>query len=385
MKFGRICSCLIIITLLASLMISTVAIKQKVLFYETQAGGYSIDSGYSYFANELKDGRYEVRSTKEEITQDLLKDYDVLVMQNLGGKLSDDEIATVMYWFVGEQGKGLFISGGEPAGVNPLSLIAGIQMDSGTLVDETQLVPGANNNQYFTIHEFYTQIMARTTISSVYKLGFYGGHGLQVFGDNSVVIAGGDDDTYYLGKIVTIGSRPSVAAAAVIGNGPVFVTSDVDILANSYVNGDAYGNKYDNMRFGENIIDWLSTGASPIEKDNVTLTIMLAKQEALSLEIENEKLEDDIKDKTDQIDALIGENSRLSEELEGCETSGGIFGFSYSQIAVGLLAILIILMVLSHIGQKKEMHKPEDELKPEESSVDDEFAEILGTNKPIDL
>ena len=320
MKVSKIGSCLIIIILLAPLMISTIAIKQKVLFYEGQAGGYSISSGYSYFANELTDGRYEIRSTKEEITQDLLKDYDVLVIQNLGKKLSDDEITTVMYWFVGEQGKGLFISGGEPAGVNPLSLIAGIQMDSGTLVDETHLVPGANNNQYFAIHEFYTQIMARTTISSVYKLGFYGGHGLQVFGDNSVVIAGGDDDTYHLGKIVTIGSRPSVAAAAIIGNGPVFVTSDTDILANSYVNGDAYGNKYDNMRFGENIIDWLSTGVSPIEKNNVTLTIMLANQAVLNLTKENEKFEKNIKSKTDQIDALMGENLRLSSELEECDT-----------------------------------------------------------------
>lgn len=222
--------------------------------------------------------------TRGELTEDRLRDYDVLIISP--GKTIKTEELSVVLWFVLTKGGGLAILGGEPPTANQLTSPFGIIMDDGVLIDPTDTIPGKDNKN-FVIDRFSSMSGARVVRNGVTSLGFYDGHGLKISG-NAWSVATGDTDTYSDTLSFTSGSKPPVAAASLLGNGLVFVLSDADMLSNDNIAS------YDNMRFGENIIDWLALTITPtggdLSSEEIDLLLAELKLEKVWLEQERDKL-----------------------------------------------------------------------------------------------
>ncbi len=382
MKFRDISLILLIFLLIFSVSVSA----KKVLFYEKSVSGdYRIGSGYSNFKNKLEMEGYEVTRITGELTDEKLSEYDVLVIPNLGSDLNSNELATI-FKFVMLDGKGLFVCGGT-ANTKTITIPFGMRIDDTMdciLEDEKHPIRDASTGQdltdkkNFVINTFGKDPMVRTIRQGVNQLGFFGGPGIYLSG-NAKPVAMGSRSACSPGGSFLPGDMPPVAALALVGNGQVFLLTDPDMLSNTYIDQSRY--RYDNLRFGVNIIDWLSISASiPANTSRKELEVTLGQ-----LEIENKYLNEriaDLTDKNKQLNAQLSHAEKRIEEYEKkIERYEGerIFGFSYTVWAIVLLAIAIIVMaiVVSRKAKKREKKREISEL-GYEFGPEEEKSEIGG-------
>ncbi|MFH0860093.1 MAG: hypothetical protein V1921_02735 [Candidatus Altiarchaeota archaeon] len=323
-------------TIIVSIILSSSSSAARILFYEVSTPEtYKISSGLSKFAARLSDKGYEMASmTRGELSEDRLAEYDILIIHP-GKPLKTEELSAVL-WFVLTKGGGVFILGGEPANANQIMSPFGMIMDDGILIDSTDTIP-EEQIQNFIVDRFNLVPTSRVTIQGVSQLGFYKGHGLKLSG-NSYAIATGDQDTYSDTLSFTSGSMPPIAGAAIFGNGLVFTLSDIDMLTDKYID------KYDNLQFGLNIVDWLSITVIPTTENvsNPEVEILIGE-----LKLEKLRLEQQIDQFKAQIKVLEGENMLLTQEVasvnEELETiqKGKIGPFTRSNWAVIILGVCI--------------------------------------------
>jgi len=289
------------------LVLSTGVSAKRILFYEVgTAGEYTIEQGYSQFKKELQARGHDVASITQpgSLTKDKLESYDVLVIQDLRMQFTIEDISAIL-WFVMQNGKGVFINGGDPSAANKLTIPFGTTMDSANLKDITNPIPETTDGYSFIITQFPSEDEFRVIRQAVTKIGFYKGSGLFLSG-NSHCIATGDSDTFSDTGSFASGSKPCVASAALFGNGLVFVLSDPDLLT------DKNMGSYDNKLFGTNIIDWLSMNRELPAAGNTTQEISVIIN---SLNLENKRLNARVEQLTKEKSYLEGSVSDLSSQL----------------------------------------------------------------------
>lgn len=357
------------ITLAWVLLFAPGAQGARILFYEVGTPQeYKISGGLSVFASRLSDKGYELASmTRGELSEDRLAEYGLLVIHP-GQPLKTNELSAVL-WFVLTKGGGVLIIGGEPNNANQIMSPFGMIMDDGILIDSTDSILGMEIEN-FIVDRFNILSTSRVIIRGISQIGFYDGHGIKLSG-NSYSIATGDQDTYSDTLSFTSGSMPPIAAAAIFGNGLVFVLADADMLIDENINS------LDNLQFGLNIVEWLGITQLPKSGNLSTSEIEVLIGE---LKLENLRLDQNLVTLTIQLAVLEGENSALSQQLADTTlelekiTKGKIGPFTRTNIAIIILGLCILgaAMVISKRGKNK---KDEDEGEELLSELGYEFEE----------
>ena len=355
---SRILIRFVIFALIVSFLVSTASAK-KILFYDVGAGSYSSTSGYSKFRSYLISNGHDISSlSKDILTRDKLKDYDILIMPNLGGSLKTEEMSAIL-WFVMQKGGGLFIVGGNPTGINQLSILFGITVDNAFLIDTTDPIPNDKKNNDFIVDRFYEYPTMRSIIQGITSIGFYQGYGLSVTG-NVNIIATGDVDTYSETQSFTSGSQPPVAAALLFGNGLVFVITDTDFLSDSHIDDE-----FNNRQFGLNIVEWLGISSGLKQAGNTTQELQVIIGD---LKLENEKYKRQAEQLTTEKENLISQNNQMSAELLETKSelekmkSERIGPFTKTNWAIIIFGICIVIVALIVSKRKKAIPKSEETL-----------------------
>jgi len=367
-----------------------------VLFYETNkiSNQYSIDSGYSKFKEALEQKGYSVSKVEIDLSKAVLQRYnpDVLVIAGLQTPLSATEQAAV-FEFVMQEGKGLFICGGTPA-ANQLSIPFGMTIDDAPLEDETDPIKDYSTGKYLTDKEKFSLgldniILDPTTRSitqGVSQIGFFGGNGIALSGNARAVIVG-DWDTYAPKSSTGLfpkGSKPPIAASAIVGNGLVFLLSDADMLLDSNLDIAKY--KHDNLRLGTNIVDWLSIKIERRENvslDELQLIIGGLKQE-------NSRLNDTINQLKSEKNALINDKNVLVSKLDACNEkvktleAERFLGVSHLVWAIGILGFAILVAAVVYAKKVKYKGKTELGYEFEEEGAEGEEEKKEGEEEDLD-
>lgn len=346
-------SCILLLS-----FVGNVTAANKVLFYELKTSGdYKINSGYSKFASELRNEGYTVYLTTE-ISANTLKSYepDVLVIPNIGSPLEPKELAAISE-FVMEKGKGLFIAGAAQT-ANQITPF-GMTIDSNLLEDDMNCIRDTPtgtcaNKANFVVTVFSTDPIVQSVRLGVNQLGFYGGNGIYLSG-SAKSVARGSRTTYTLAGSFPPESNPPIAAAAIVGKGLVFLLSDPDMISNSYID------KYDNLKFGINIIKWLSISPNVVENTSIQeLGVIIGE-----LEIEKSELNKSVNQLRKGKDALTLDYNKISEQLvstikerDACK-GAKFFGFDY--IAIGMAILGLCIVIASVIITRKKPRKKEIE------------------------
>jgi len=371
---------LVIIIFFGSLTVSAVD-QKRILFYEkNSAKGYTIEQDYSTFKDALERRGYVVESLDIELSRDVLqtRDPDVLVIAALSGSLSSTELAAI-FEFVMQKNRGLFILGGSASkkGISPANQITipfGMTLDSATLQDERNpVVEGSTpstKKEEFVVNTFNpdSDPTLGLAIQGVREIAFFSGTGIDVpksEQDSNVktVAICGRNAYSPESQIFQKGSRPPIAAAGIVGDGLVFVLSDEDMLINDYLDTSKY--KYDNLRFGTNIVDWLRTTkiASNASADIDQLIISIGSCITLK-----ERLNETLEETKDRLDQTTKEKTALAQEYEQTtmelnelkEQADPILHINYMYWAIAVVAIAVILLSVVVAGRKSKK-APSDE------------------------
>jgi hypothetical protein len=371
---------LVIMVLFGSLTVSAVD-QKRILFYEkNSAKGYTIEQDYSTFKDALEGKGYVVESLDIELSRDVLqtRDPDVLVIAALSGSLSSTELAAI-FEFVMQKDRGLFILGGSLSkkGITPANQITipfGMTLDSAVLQDERNpVVEGSTpttKKEEFVVNTFNpdSDPTMSLAIQGVREVAFFSGPGIDVpeASQNSnvkTVAICGRNAYSPESQIFQKGSRPPIAAAGIVGDGLVFVLSDEDMLTNNHLDTTKY--KYDNLRFGTNIVDWLRTTkvASNVSADIDQLIISVGSCITLK-----ERLNETLQETTQRLDKTIAEKTALAQDYEQTtmelnelkEQADPILHISYMYWAIAVVAIAVILLFVVVAG-KRAKKAPSDE------------------------
>lgn len=337
----------------------------KVLFYETNKVGanYKIETGYSKFKDELVKKGYSVSRIEIPLSREVLRSYDpdVLVIANLNSPLDASELAAV-FEFVMQDGKGLFICGGTSS-ANKITIPFGMTIDEGgTLEDETSPVMDSSTGAQvtgktnFVARSVETQDnLIRLAVQGVNQLAFFECNGISISGDAKVVVKG-DWDTYSP-KSPTFpkGSEPPLASAALVGRGQVFLLSDSDMLTNNRLDTAKY--KYDNLRFGTNIIEWLRSSTMKPD-ESVDIDGLRVTMGQLMVDIDNlNKTVIDFTQRNNNLQATIQQKDAsialLSQENASLKSQTAL-GVSYTTWAIALLAVAILLLAINMSKKSKK-------------------------------
>ncbi|RLI95276.1 MAG: hypothetical protein DRO90_00605 [Candidatus Altiarchaeales archaeon] len=350
------------------------AATKKILFYETEktSSKYRIDKEYSKFKETLEENGYSVSRIELDITRSALENYDpdVVVIVELQKSLSADEMAAI-FEFVMQDGKGLFICGGTQT-ANQITIPFGMTIDTGMLEDETSPIYDAaagkniEDKTNFVITRLNRQDKnVKTIIQGINWLAFFGGYGISV-SENAIGVAFGDHDTYSPKSIIfTKGTKPPIAAASRVGNGLVFLLSDADMLSNTNLDTSRY--RYDNLKFGLNIVKWLANPPPPAQDktiDELTMTIAYLNTEIDDMNMTIRDLNSQISTLNSQVSALTQKVMELEKENERLRSQvDPLFKIKYTTwaIGMGIIAIVIIAMSMARrvhkikLGEKKEI------------------------------
>jgi hypothetical protein len=366
--------------ILAFIIVITVsgicAAETRILFYETDKvpANYKIEKEYSEFKKVLADEKgYSVSRIDLPLSREALKSHnpDVLVIVELNKPLDAGELAAI-FEFVMQDGKGLFIAGGTSS-ANQITIPFGMTVDTGTLEDESNQIYDSSASKKlvdktsFVIHTINRQEpILRPVIQGVNQLALFEGNGISLRNDPNIkTVVTGDWDTYSPKSLVfPKGSDPPVAAAALIGNGCVFLLSDADMLDNEGLNSLKY--KYDNKRFGTNIIDWLRACVYRPQPDTSVeelrfmlgvLNISVDDMNAANLDLQKSATENEAK-----ITELNGQISTMSDYIAALESSRDPFlHIEYSTLALSLLGIgVLVIAIVMASKLKKPKAKGED-------------------------
>lgn len=332
------------------------ASAKKIVFYESGAGSYSIDGDYSKFADELRKKDYEIATIeKGDITKDKLENYDLLVITNPTKQFSTDEI-TAIIWFLLQKNGGLLINGGGQGKANQLTIIFGVTIDSGTLIDAQNQIAALKDRSSFTVDTFQEYPITRILKQGVSKIGFYKNSGLVVSG-SSMCIARGGPSTYSDDGSFAAGSQPCIAAASQFGGGLAFTLSDPSMLSNKYIDD------YNNKNLGLNIIDWLSIPSVNMTDINQTDYVLQIKD----MRLQNTRMDQQIKQLTAEKADITGRYNQCNlqvtdseDRITQCEKSK-IMGLDPQNWAIIVLGVCILMAAIFYSKKKSTEVKIKDE------------------------
>ncbi|VVB51009.1 Uncharacterised protein [uncultured archaeon] len=341
------------------LLLIPAASAKRILFYEISSGNdYRIEGGYSKLLEELRTRGHDVASmTKGEITKEALTNYDLLIIPDLNRPLKSAEISSII-WFVLQQGKGLFIIGGEPTSVNMLTIPFGATIDDGRLVDTTNPITGDADRTHFVISRFNELPTMRVLRQGITKVGFYGGYGLRPAADAKIVSTG-DTDTYSETGSFASGSQPPISAATIFGKGLVFIHTDAAFLSDQHIND------FDNKRYGLNIIEWLAISSETLPQGNSTQELQIIIGE---YKLENARLLQQVTQCTEEKTSIFNINAQITSELLDAKTQveelqhGRIGPFTPTNWAIIGLGVLIFISALMVSRKRAKVQKAEDVL-----------------------
>ncbi|MBD3262595.1 MAG: hypothetical protein GF334_13160 [Candidatus Altiarchaeales archaeon] len=339
--------------LLILLLLTPLCLAKRIIFYEIGAGNeYKIEGGYSEFAEQLSsEGHYLASITQGELSKEKLESYDILVIQNLRKKLTTEEVSSIL-WFVLQQGRGLFINGAAQGNANQLTIPFGVTIDSGTLIDTTNQLHTKSRSD-FVIHQFTEPPGMTVLTEGVAEITLYGPRGFILTGE-STEIAMGDNDTYSTTGSFPSGSRPPVSAAAIFGNGVIFIHTDVETLSNDHIN------EKNNKKYGENIIAWLGiptneqagiTSVGTIQNQIHRTKLMVGR-----LQVERDTLQAEIKTVQDQSSQIQTRINQAAEEILVLQEGkiGPLNRDSLSIIILGLCVVFAAVMISQAREPKEE-------------------------------
>lgn len=216
----------------------THALNEKVLFFE--AGLATADTifseeatGYSKLSAALRaEGMLVASMSSGVINREFLAPYDIVVLHPSPERPLEEREISALVWFVAQQGGALFVHGGPPKVVNPLTEVFGISMDTGKLIDTSSALSAGADGHMFVLSRFPQG--ADFGFSDVDEIGFYGGPPL-VLSEDALAIVTGDKDCYSSNGRYSIGSFPPVAAIAYMGRGVTLVKSDRAMANNANI------------------------------------------------------------------------------------------------------------------------------------------------------
>lgn len=199
---------------------------------------------------------FDVRN--EMLTEDLVEQYDVVMLYQPYGLLEDSEIEALTTYV--ENGGGLIICGEHDTGwtdssrstYSKLASTFGIIFTSNSVDDPTHkagcyCTPIVHNMAEHPLSEGVTQIILFKPCA------------LRISGD-AVAIARGDEDTRTVGAEIIEGEDVIVAAVSEYGNGRVVVVGSYTVFDDSYINMP------DNQTFAVNCFTWVSEPTVSIEE-----------------------------------------------------------------------------------------------------------------------
>ena len=249
MKFLVVCVLLIVSSLSGSLQFS----EEKVLIDIFHSGvGANPEVNLTALPKVLPEFIFEIK--REPLTEDLLDDYDVIMLYQPNGILQDSEVdALVSFVF---EGGGLIICGEQEVGwtetsrdsFNRLGRTFGITF-TGTSIDD----PTNKKGCYCTpiIHN-----LAEHPINEgVAEIVLFRPCALWIVNDTALPIARGDDDTRTVGSSIITGEDVIAVAVAEYGRGKVVAVGSTTIFDDSFIN------QPDNQTFCVNVFHWVSEEA----------------------------------------------------------------------------------------------------------------------------
>lgn len=376
-------SCILVLSFAGNV----IAGGNRVLFYEAKTSGkYTTDGDYLKFVSELKNEGYIVYATKE-ISTNTLKSYDVLVIPNIGTPLEPKELAAVSE-FVIENGGGLFIAGAATETANQITPF-GMTVDKkeNLLEDDMNCIKDATAGKCkektnFVVTTFSTDPMVQSIRIGVNQLGFYGGSGIYLSG-NAKPVAMGGRTTYALAGSFPPESNPPVAAAAIVGKGLVFLLSDPDMLSEKNLDN------YDNLKFGVNIIKWLSIssqvqGNTSIQELGVIIGELRIERDEFSSSLN--KVRSELNNVTNAYVEQSDELDLVIEERDACK-GAKLFGFDYITVGILMFGLFIVIaaVIISRRGKKTEKKPEIEELGYELEGLSGEEGLDIGGGKLEDV
>jgi hypothetical protein len=196
---------------------------------------------------------FSFESRNEELTEDLLEEYNVVMLYQPYKVLESSEIDAVVEFV--RKGGGLIICGEHDIGwnddsrstYNKLGKTFGIIFTSNAVDDPTDKMgcyctPVIHNLAEHPLTENVTQVV------------FYKPCALRLSG-NAVAIARGDEDSKTVGDDKIEGEDIVVVAVAEYERGRIVVVGSYTVFDDSYINSP------DNMTFSENVFPWVSEQA----------------------------------------------------------------------------------------------------------------------------
>ena len=344
------------------LLFPQITTAEKILFYEVGTPPkYQIEKGYSKFAQELRNKGHIVASiTKGTITKEKLEAYDILVLQAVQKPVKAEELSAIL-WFVLQKGSGLFINGATPNS-NQLTVPFGITVDSGLLIDTNDPLESeeySNNINMFIINHFPDDPITRTLRQGVTRIGFYKGNGI-FLSTNAHRLACGDEDTYTDTGSFPTGSEPCVSAAVLFGRGMVVLHTDPNFLTNDHIG------EYNNLKYGLNIIDWLSIKRNVEdigENTDCSVLIGMYKLENTRLKTENKKLRKERDSLASANLDLTAKINELTSQQSGLKKIGP-FTSTQAMILGAMVLVIFILLIKKRKAKEvsKEKEAPEEEI-----------------------
>ncbi len=323
---------------------------KRVFFYENKVS-HRIDTDYSTFKEELEKKGYNILRAEVPLSKTVIEDYnpDVIIIPGLSSQLDANELNAIAT-FVMKNGKGVFIIGGGQY-VNQL-LPFGVVVDDVELEDPTDPImdavtrqPGKNINEFVVKAPLLRDDPTlKALLYKVSEIGFFGGNGIYVSGDSVKSILKGDRDTSTSTGSFPPGVKPTVAIATRRDKGLIFFISDDEVLDDEHLDTTRY--KYDNLRLGMNVVEWLSMPSNtPEEADIEDLRIMMGE-----LKLDRDRLNKTLAETESERERLSSQNKGLIVQLEETEDEIGRIKDAYFlnqwSVTYSTIVILVIMLIL---------------------------------------
>lgn len=283
----------------------------KVLFFEAALAPADMSlsaepSGYAKLAELLRgQGMLVASMSTGEISREKLSPYEIVVLHASPERPLLNREISALVWFVAQQGGTLFVHGGTPRIINPLTEIFGVSMANSNLIDPSSAMEDNQNGRKFVLTNFPAN--AGFQPEGIKKIGFYGGAPLLLSSDAAPVLLG-DEDCYSDNGLYSIGSFPPVAAVAYLGPGVVLVKSDRAMLDNQNIE------QYQNKDWAKAVFTELAAAhETAVERDN---SILGLRSRITELDAFMDKSAEKIKKYEADLTAAYGKTKDLEASLQ---------------------------------------------------------------------
>jgi hypothetical protein len=358
------------VTLVLLIFLAGNASAVNIYFYQAKTSGdYILNGGYSAFRDKLKENGYgeindlQVGLSRESLNQ-VNPEPDIIVIPNMGTELSSEE-TTAIFEFVIKRGKGVLFLGATQS-TNKLTIPLGMMVTNDLLEDDVNRVRDISTGQLVADKTtFFVDLPVERpdpVISSLTRgvntLDIFSASGIYLFGNSKGVILGAVGANTPKALTYPKKSNPPLAAYIQLDKGWIFLLSDPDMLSNNNLDTAKY--RHDNLKFGVNIIDWLSVPATDpgMSDDAIDNLIRSLNAEIKDLNRTINYQETEKAELGNQIATLTAEKESLSGRIDTL-SKNKFQGIEYQVWAMGILSLCFLLTVFVVLKRNKKAAKLE--------------------------